>query len=144
MKGRTGLKKPPLPPRGGKEMGYESGEGGEGRDVIVGKNGFWSFSSQKTDGYGTRWKLRKPRKTQRGQFKKRRNQCKHQYKNRKKKKKDTHTHSNKRATEIFVSFFLSKCIDKRNIIELKKTEIEKKLSRPRILCDVQGHSRQQT
>lgn len=64
------------------------------------------------------------------------------------KKKDTHTHSNKRATEIFVSFFLSKYIDKRNIIELKKKKKQKlkkkKLSRPRILCDVQGHSRQQT
>lgn len=39
---------------------------------------------------------KKPRKTQRGQFKKRRKPMQMSI--------QTHTHSNKRATEIFVSF----------------------------------------
>lgn len=40
--------------------------------------------------------------------------------------------------------FLSKCLDTEIIIVELKTRNEKNLSRPRILCDVRGHLRQQT
>lgn len=91
MKGSTGLKSPPS------SLGRE---GKRGRwEVIISRNGFWSFFPQRIKGHGKR--LRKPRKTQRGHLRRGENQCKYQYKNR---KQNTHTHSNKRATEIFVSF----------------------------------------
>lgn len=84
MKGSTGLKSPPS------NLGSE-GKGGESKAGRVGGDngvemGFVLFSRK---GYGKRRKLRKPRKTQRGQFKTRR-KTNANIKNRKKKKIRTH------------------------------------------------------
>lgn len=109
MKGSTGLKKPT--PRHPSSLGREGGMrgGGAGWVGIVGRNGlFFSPKDERKETTQTKknstWTFKKRRKTNAN------------INTKKYFKKSTHTHSNKRATEIFVSFFLSKCINKQNIV----------------------------
>lgn len=95
MKGLTKI------PLGDTMVGITIG-GGRGNGV---ETGFGLFF-RKVGWKRKRWILRKPRKTQCGQFKKRRKPMQNiETKiDKKKKQTDTHTYSNKRASEIFVSF----------------------------------------